>query len=284
MFSPGETYFQEEVATTRTSTPSSTPTPTPTSTAGNSPASTTSSATTAEKHSHALGPGPIAGIAIGGTFVLVLIAILLYMCGRQKTLNEILHRHSQAPVSTYQPTAMGVSEAQYPNISKGMHSSMMRSSHGSNGPYTETDGSYRSASPPIDERTGMITNLNAINPAAWQGIRDQTIISSQGSPNSNTGVFPSPQYYDTDGLHTHDTSALKYVISPLSSEARTNDLLRPYPLYVAAPSSHPSQDSTLHELPVPSRQPSTTTNLAGPPTPQRPFSFTASESGYRGPG
>lgn len=122
-------------------------------------------------------------------------------------MSEILHRHSQAPTQTYRPASTGLSEAQYPN--------MVKYGPGGLAGYTntETDGSYRSASPPIDERTGMMT----MNPSVWQQQQQQQqyahvganggTASGPGSPNSNSGQFSVPQvspaYYD-EGLHTHD--------------------------------------------------------------------------------
>jgi hypothetical protein len=52
--------------------------------------------------------------------VLALAAALLYMCGRQKTIKEIV-RQSQAPPpnhNSYMPASPGLSEALYSNMHK----------------------------------------------------------------------------------------------------------------------------------------------------------------------
>ena len=213
-YAPGQIQFPEEGGSvTRTTTATGgvmTSTPAPASTTSTStPAATSSPAAVAESK-HGLGAGPIAGIAIAGFAALVLAIALIYMCGRQKTLNEILHRHSEASHTTYRPTSTGLSEAQYPNMVKNPQSaSMLNSPSTPYGPgaYTDTtDGSYRSASPPVDERTRM-------NPAAWQGGETVSPMGplSPNSPNSNMGAFPSPEYYD-EGLHTHD-GVPRYVLA-----------------------------------------------------------------------
>jgi hypothetical protein len=60
-------------------------------------------------------------IAIGRVVVLILAAALIYMCGRQKTMVEML-RHSQAPTkpghNTYLAVRPEMSEANYPNFQK----------------------------------------------------------------------------------------------------------------------------------------------------------------------
>ena len=188
-FSPGETFFEPELGSTRTRG-----SPTPTSTSGAAGGSNLVEA----DHPHGLNPGVIAGIVIAAVFSVVIAAAVIYICGRQKTINEILHRQSAAPnpTSVYHPDLPGYAEAQYPNMGKTPMSTISRSA----GRYSETpygigvtpstdDGrSFRTSSPPVDERSGMI-----INPGGFGSSR------SEGIP-----PIPSPGYslydsYDADG-------------------------------------------------------------------------------------
>ncbi|KAG9244717.1 hypothetical protein BJ878DRAFT_55859 [Calycina marina] len=240
-FSPGEVYFEPENGSTRTQTTSGA---TPAPTAGNEASATTSGtpAVTSSSHSGGLSKGAIAGIAIGGVFGLILAAAVIYMCGKQKSMSDILHRQSAVPNPTvYHPASPGFAEANYPNINKGPMS-MISSSNGrySEPPYgggvasTEDGRSLRSSSPPIDERTGMI-----MNPSGFP---------QQGhtSPRSAGQPFPSPMY----SVYEHDADG---------------QLKTP-----------PPQDVGPHELPgqvPPARSPE---ELYSP----HAFSFNGSESGY----
>lgn len=242
-FSPLE-YFPKESAFSRTTTAtgaSSTPTAPPAST------STTPAATSSHT---SLGAGPIAGIAIGGFAVAVLAAALIYMCGRHKTVNEILRQSTIAPSNhnSYQPTSAGL--AQYPNMQK-TPMTETRFSGGAYGvPGTETE-SYRSQSPPLDERSAMM------------GMQPMHFQQGQGSPglgmmSPGSPGYPSPTYHDSQ---THEMG---------NAIAQAGLGLRPY-----------NPETQVHELPVPSRYPSD----AGPPpfsstTDSRPFSYTQSESGF----
>jgi hypothetical protein len=117
------------------------------------------------------------------------------MCGRQKTMGEILRYSHQPAPQTYQPTSPGLSEVQYPNnLQKQRITSDIMSGHnaygGVPGGYgTEADESYRSASPPIDERTGM---MSVMAPGNFTGT-GRSVPGSPGS-NSNGQPFPSPLY------------------------------------------------------------------------------------------
>jgi hypothetical protein len=166
-FSPGENPFPAETDAPKTTSASSTST-TASSTSSTAPAATTSSPPAAASHKSGLGTGPIVGISIGAVAVAVLAGVVIYMCGRQKTIGEVL-RHSQPPPpahNSYQPTSPGMSEAQYPNMQKQGFSSLLSGRHSGAqyGPGTETE-SYRSASPPIDERTGMMHGI--MNPGSF---------------------------------------------------------------------------------------------------------------------
>lgn len=193
-FSPME-YFPSEGLPTRTTTATG-------ATAIPTAATSTTTAATASSNSSSLSGGAIAGIAIGAAVVVLLAGALIYMCGRQKSLGEII-RHSQAPPThhnSYLPGSTGMSEANYPNVHKQGHASVMSGQYsdqgGYHGPGTETE-SYRSMSPPIDERTGMMSlNQHAMHLRNGQ--------PSPGSPGS--AAFPSPGYstYATGQTHEID--------------------------------------------------------------------------------
>jgi hypothetical protein len=132
-------------------------------------------------HKSGLGTGPIVGIAIGAFALALLAGVVIYMCGRQKTINQVL-RHSQQPRNdNYQPGSPGISEANYPNMQKTGFNSLMSGRFSRTTPYAETE---RSASPPIDERTGMIMNPASFGPT---------------SPETANLVSPSYDTYEADG-------------------------------------------------------------------------------------
>lgn len=178
-------------------------TPTPVaSTSSTSPAATTSTATATSSHKSGLGTGPIVGIAIGAVAFAVLAGVVVYMCGRQKTIKEVL-RHSHRPppgTDSYQPASPGFSEANYPNMQKTGVSSFMSGRFSSQTPYgpgpgTETE-SYRSASPPVDERSAMMHAQHGVmNPGSFgPGFPPNSPGLSTGSTQISG---PSPGYYDT---------------------------------------------------------------------------------------
>lgn len=260
-FSPGENPFPVESAPVRTTTATgATMTPTPSSsTSSATAAATTSAAAAASSHKSGLGTGPIVGIVIGAVAFAVLAGAVVYMCGRQKTIKEVL-RHSHAPppgTNSYQPASPGFSEANYPNMQKTGISSLMSGRFSTQTPYgpgpgTETE-SYRSASPPVDERTGMMHAQHGImNPGSFgAGF-------PPGSPGSTQISGPSPMYYDAP---------------------EADGTLRSYP----PPTSHPNPEAHPagpHELAVPSRNPSNAATTSLDANSPRPFSFTDSESGY----
>lgn len=147
---------------------------------------TAATAPATSNHKSTLSGGAIAGIAIGGFAVLVLAAALIYMCGRQKTIKEVLRQSQLPPLhpTSYQAASPGLSEAHYSN----MHKSPNMSSNGRFSPYgippTETE-SYRSMSPPIDERMGMMR------------VQPMTMRNGQPSPGS-------PPYDRTGFVGTHE--------------------------------------------------------------------------------
>lgn len=144
------------------------------------------------------------GIAIGAVAFAALAGVVIYMCGRQKTIREVLMRQSAAPTSSYQPASPGLSEAQYPNMQKTGFSSMLSGRYSGGvaygpGPGTETE-SYRSASPPIDERSGMIHGV-VMNPASF-GNPNPSTGSYPSSPGNTTFSGPSPMYFDGNSQET----------------------------------------------------------------------------------
>jgi hypothetical protein len=265
-FSPLE-YFPVEALPTRTTTATGgTSMPTTSTSATDTPAT----AAAAASHSSSLSGGAIAGIAIGAAAVVLLAGALIYMCGRQKSLGDII-RHSQHPPphpghNSYVAGPSGMSEANYPNMQKVGHASVMSgqySDQGYHAPGTETE-SYRSMSPPIDERTGMMSVLHGNNQHASYLRNGQP---SPGSPGS--AAFPSPGYstYNTNQTHEIDQSGggLMYVSFPHICSLGTD--------LISRPAHPPRQDTGPHEL-----------SGAGPSpdaNSPRPFSFTDSESGYR---
>jgi hypothetical protein len=159
-----------------------------------------------------LATGAIVGIAIGGVVVLILAAALIYMCGRQKTIGEML-RHSQAPTqpghNTYLTMNPEMSETNFPNFQKtglvaGDINDLQGSGRFSAQGYTlgllgtETQ-SYRSMSPPVDERMGMMRHQmgNLMDPRYSNGQ------PSPGVSSGHTGSLPNslgcllPRYTET---------------------------------------------------------------------------------------
>jgi hypothetical protein len=186
-FSPGQSFLPETLAPVRTTTytgATAAPTATTASTSSASPAPVAS-------NSVAFPIGAIIGIAIGAFALLALAASLIYICGRQKTVKEIL-RHSQFPPpnhNSYQPAPLGISEAQYPNFQKASTVTVSADEHFSAQSYSNHP-MERSTSPPVDERTGMI-NMHQMQ-APQQGYPSPGLMSP-GSP----GYYPSPAYSDS---------------------------------------------------------------------------------------
>jgi hypothetical protein len=156
--SPGEGFPAEGEPTSTTTSPTLAPTSSPTNTT-NTPTAATSQSP--------LSTGAIAGIAISGAAVLLFGAALIYFCGRQQTVKEILQTQT-AP--SYQPGAGHISLAssagylpKYPQL--GIDPMGPRSYSSQGGMYdhpsgTETE-SYRSRSPPMDEsRDSVIAHTN----------------------------------------------------------------------------------------------------------------------------
>ncbi|PMD41889.1 hypothetical protein L207DRAFT_582311 [Hyaloscypha variabilis F] len=244
-FSPEQTFLPEALPTTsfsRTTTYTGATAP-PTV----APATTTSAVPLPTKSS-SLPTGAIIGIAIGGVALLALAAALLYMCGRQKTVKDML-RQSQPPPNhnSYQPqpSSPGFSEANYANIQKEPNMAVSQDLHHSAqsfAPPTE-----RSMSPPVDEHSGMM-GMHPLHAGA-RGYSPGFM--SPGLISPDTPGYPSPVY--TDSLR-HEIGGLQGV--------------RPY---------NPNETGP-HELAVPT--PHTSPQEQNE---HRPFSYTDSESGYTRP-
>lgn len=254
-FSPGQYFPVESVAATitrSTTATGGTVIPTPTSlSATTTPASTANSSSSKS----GIGTGPIIGISIGAVAILVLAGSLIYMCGRQKTVTEMLNRHSMGPSNhnSYIPSESGISEAYYRNMPKtpaSVTSDGRFSGYRNAGAATETDRteSYRSTTPPIDERTSMMGHMR-------QGI------VSPGSPG-----YPSPGYFEHHEMGSAQTSSGMSAYLPTPSSTQNQTRFTPIPL-----------DEGPHELAVPSRNPSA---AAGTSTGTRPFSYTDSEADF----
>jgi hypothetical protein len=159
--SPGQGFPVETLSPT-SSTPSPTSTPTSTSTAKVTPTAVPSS-------QPPLSPGAIAGIAIGGTAVLLFASALIYFCGRQRTVKEIMQTQGLQGPPSYQPGTGHMSLASSPGYPAklspvGVDPLRIRRYSNQGGMYdrsaAETE-SYRSRSPPMDEsRDSTMPHMN----------------------------------------------------------------------------------------------------------------------------
>ncbi|KAH7417255.1 hypothetical protein BKA64DRAFT_295026 [Cadophora sp. MPI-SDFR-AT-0126] len=150
-FSPGEN-FPEEVATTKSAASSSTSTTSSPTTATITAIPTTAVATASSGSHPPLSTGAIAGIAIGGAAVLILGGALVYLCGRQRTMGELLRHNQQPPPPSYVPNAPHMSMASSAAYTKSPQVEV--DSHrfsSAAGFYNGEDESYRSRSPPTED-------------------------------------------------------------------------------------------------------------------------------------
>ncbi|TVY46964.1 putative GPI-anchored cupredoxin [Lachnellula occidentalis] len=248
-FSPLE-YFPKEEAPTRTTT--ATGATATTSATSTSSAATTSSAHAEHEHKSSLSGGAIAGIAIGAVAVIALVGALLYMCGRHRTVKDVL-RQSQPPPPqqpSYEASSPGMAEAHYANMYKSPAATAHYSGQSYGGPPATETESYRSISPPpANEHTHM---MGGMHPSNFHP-DNQSVAGSTG--------YPSPAF-------SHEMM-----------EPENGGVARPYnpeEHHPAHLNSNQAQENGPHELPVPSRNSST---AAGPPPPQnrseqpRPFSY-----------
>ncbi|TAQ88880.1 hypothetical protein B7494_g2817 [Chlorociboria aeruginascens] len=155
MYVPGQYFPVEGDSPTSTSSMSSSSVPSSSST---SSFSVTSTPTPTRP---TLSAGAIAGIAIGGAVVILITAMVLYLCGRQRTMGELLrHNHTQPPSYGQQNLSMA-----YPSKAQQMpiDSSGIDRYSALGGMYdrsaVDTEG-YRSKSPPVDEMRKLVPPMD----------------------------------------------------------------------------------------------------------------------------
>ncbi|QSZ29714.1 hypothetical protein DSL72_004231 [Monilinia vaccinii-corymbosi] len=98
-FSPGENFPVEASSSSSSTThPTSTTSPIQSSSIATSGIAIIFTDTSRSSSSFSkLSPGAIAGVVIGASALVLLASILLYLCGRQRTVKEIVHRNSRPP-------------------------------------------------------------------------------------------------------------------------------------------------------------------------------------------
>ncbi|KAG4031554.1 hypothetical protein MFRU_009g03170 [Monilinia fructicola] len=224
-FSPGEN-FPVEASSSSSSTIHATSTTSPTQ----SPRITTSGTaiivtdpSPSSSSPSRLSPGAIAGIAIGASALVLLASALLYLCGRQRNIKEIIHHNSRPPNMTsfpnphhpinpnpqsYIPPSASLSEATYyskprhlmtENEVRGLgqfsgagsdqHSHISDSNLGSEG-----YGRSRSRSPGADEY-GMVIpalNLGVSRAGTGRGAGNRSPSYQQVNTNANGSLPNSP--------------------------------------------------------------------------------------------
>lgn len=196
-FSPGQVFLPEGPQTTVVRTT----TYTGATAAPTAPPATSSYAPPVATKSSSLPVGAIVGIAIGGFAVLVLAAALIYMCGRQKTIKELLRQSTISPShNSYQPGSPGFSEAHYANMQKPPDMSVSGDGrYSAQGFVAPTE---RSMSPPVTEQTGMM-GMHPMH-AESQGY------PSPGFMSPNSPGYPSPAYSD-NVRHEMGAQGARYV-------------------------------------------------------------------------
>jgi hypothetical protein len=183
MFSLGEYFPSEIVPTTSPISSSSYPTNTQTS-------SSTAEAGTSSK---SLSDGGIAGVAIGGSAVLLLAAALLYLYGCHQTMAELIKRNRNLPLSYNTGYHSMSSNAIFsPKIPQSRVESLTPGRYsGARALYTGSPSgteSYRSRSPPIDETLEfMIPPLNlAGSPRSMSPLQSPLV----GRPRADSPTYP----------------------------------------------------------------------------------------------
>ncbi|KAI9052754.1 hypothetical protein LZ554_003027 [Drepanopeziza brunnea f. sp. 'monogermtubi'] len=174
-FSPGE-YFPVESKISRTTTATgATSTPT---------ASSTSTAVPGKSPSTSLSGGAIAGIVIGALAIVLFASALLYMCGRQRGIGDLLRQHrqpkgdeGQGRASSYQPNMGGLSEAQYASLRKSPESDSF---------WGAGADAYKSLSPALlggGGPGGWETRMGAFPPGyqGYQGVEKNRVYEMAGS-------------------------------------------------------------------------------------------------------
>ncbi|APA06724.1 predicted protein [Sclerotinia sclerotiorum 1980 UF-70] len=220
-FSPGENFpVEAEASLTSTTHPTSTSSPNQPPSTSSSPAAIVVTDPSPSSSPSKLSPGAIAGIVIGASALVVLASALLYLCGRQHTIKEILHHNSRPPnmsshphihhpggpnTPSYMPPSASLSETTYyskprhlmtENEIRGLgqfsgagsenHSHLSDSHVGSEG-YVRS----RSRSPGADEYGMVIPTLNLEGTGSGTGV---------GAANGRGGSrSPSYQQGNTGG-------------------------------------------------------------------------------------
>ncbi|KAE9381635.1 hypothetical protein N431DRAFT_551691 [Stipitochalara longipes BDJ] len=132
-----------------------------------------------------LSGGAIAGIVIGAAAVLLFGAALVYFCGRQRTVKEILQTQSMRGPSSYHPGSEHMSLAssagylpKYPHGSIAPMGPLSFSGQGGlyDHPLGVDTGSYRSRSPPPDET--MDTMMSHIDYSGTPGTMTPSQVES----------------------------------------------------------------------------------------------------------
>jgi hypothetical protein len=157
MISPGQNFPLE----TAPSAPSAT-----FSTSATSTSTATALPTAASTPKPALSTGEIVGIAVGGSAIFLLAGILLYLCGRQRTMGELIQQNQASHIQSSYLLGPGnvsvASSSTYPKKAKhvdGGHihrwSTAQRPRYNRIYECVPPDmESFRSRSPPVDETRG----------------------------------------------------------------------------------------------------------------------------------
>lgn len=168
MLQPGENWPGEGSATAATSSTTGSATPTATNAA-----SSTTAAAASSKHS-GLGPGAIAGIAIGGAAVLLAAAVAVYFCGRYS------RKQNQQPVPL--APAQQVMPFSPQSMSFAKHASMVSG-------YSVPPGYPMPTSPQFPQHSP-----NPMDPTV-SGLEISSMQGGSPSPNSqHAQMGPAPAY------------------------------------------------------------------------------------------
>ncbi|KAE9375856.1 hypothetical protein N431DRAFT_370749 [Stipitochalara longipes BDJ] len=257
-FVPGEYFSPEGVPTTPPSIASAT------SMGSSSPA--TSSASTSPTQnaspgkSSSLSTGAIVGIAIGAAAIAVLAAALFYLYGRQKTMKEILQNSQNKPGFSGRESYVSGQTSPYPFSG---HKSPIVVEYLSQGPDQYSGAgplgeqhirsnpldseSYRSRSPPIDDR-GRDTLIQPLNMDANGAPSPHSPSHFERHHDFINGAYrtSTPRGQLPDGEEEHN-------IQPRDSEHRTDDGLAALRAANVIPQRMKTTGASIHEMPVPSQ-------------------------------
>jgi len=189
MINPGQSFPVEIAPSAPSATFSTSASSTPTATALPTAVSTSKPA---------LSTGEIAGIAVGGSAVLLLAAILLYLCGRQRTMGELIQQNQASHIqSSYLLAPGNISPASSSTSPKkvkhmdgghlGVHrwSTAQRPRHNRIYERVPPDmESSRSRSPPVDESRGYAAPITTGSPGTTSPPRACSPLFSRPVPES----------------------------------------------------------------------------------------------------